>query len=281
MQKLLASAFRQYIRLFAPYCITLLLIYCICKVYVWGITRSVLPTIIVITPTHRRPERLADMTRFSQTLSHIEDLHWVVIEDGSSKVDAVERILQRSGIPYVYFFTNSQYGFPKRGWTHRNFGLSYVRKNYANYNKPAVVYFGDDDNSYDIRLFNNYIRNVKTIGIWAVGLAGAALVEAPRIENGTIVGFDVVYAPKRKFATDMAGFAINLKEILRTNATFHRGCIRKEPETCFLDQFKIPKEEMQAFGYDSKPKDILVWHTKTRNIGTMGSKHGYVIEDVK
>lgn len=48
------------------------------------------------------------------------------------------------------------------------------------------------------------------------GLAGAAKVEAPHVENGTIVGWDVVYAPKRKFASDMAGFAVNLKLILTT-----------------------------------------------------------------
>ena len=48
-------------------------------------------------------------------------------------------------------------------------GLVYVRKNYKNYERPGVVYFADDDNSYDVRLFNNYIRHVKTIGIWAVG----------------------------------------------------------------------------------------------------------------
>lgn len=51
-------------------------------------------------------------------------------------------------------------------------GLEYIRKNYRDYKRNAVVYFADDDNSYDIRLFNKYIRRVKTIGIWAVGLAG-------------------------------------------------------------------------------------------------------------
>lgn len=55
-----------------------------------------------------------------------------------------------------------------RGWTHRNLALQYVRENYDQ-NRNAVLYFADDDNSYDVRLFNNYIRNVTRIGVWAVG----------------------------------------------------------------------------------------------------------------
>ncbi|KAK0396095.1 hypothetical protein QR680_001562 [Steinernema hermaphroditum] len=266
-------------RRFEAAAITVLLLLAIKLLWIWGSHKQRNVTIIVITPTHKRPERLADMTRFSQTLSHIDNLHWIVIEDGTSKVAAVERILIRSGLRYVYFTATTEPGFPKRGWTHRNVALRYIRRHYKDYGRGAVVYFADDDNSYDVRLFNNYIRNVKAVGIWAVGLAGSALVEAPHVINGTITAWDVVYAPKRRFATDMAGFAINLELILQfDSAQFSRACIKTVPESCFLEQFNITKESCEAFGYDDEPKEILVWHTKTKNIGTRGEKHGYVIE---
>ena len=50
----------------------------------------------------------------------------------------------------------------------------------------------------------------------SLGLSGAALVEAPHVVNGSITKWDVVYAPSRKFAVDMAGFAVNLKLVLGT-----------------------------------------------------------------
>jgi hypothetical protein len=228
--------------------VTVALLVAIWKTYEWGTKEANEATIIIITPTHRRPERFADMTRFSQTLMHVKNLHWVVVEDSNQTSPAVERILQRSGLPYAYFYTTTKPGFPRRGWTQRNMALEYIRKNYKDYPKDAVVYFADDDNSYDIRVFDRYIRKVKTIGIWAVGLAGAALVEAPHVVNHTITKWDVYYMPSRKFATDMAGFAVNLNLILSKNATFHEGCVKQSPETCFLTQFGIPKEKVEPFG---------------------------------
>lgn len=64
----------------------------------------------------------------------------------------------------------SYYLIADAGWTPRNHGLKYVRKHYQNYSGNAIVYFGDDDNTYDYRLFDKYIRKVKGLGIWAVGL---------------------------------------------------------------------------------------------------------------
>ncbi|KAI6184705.1 Galactosylgalactosylxylosylprotein 3-beta-glucuronosyltransferase [Aphelenchoides bicaudatus] len=223
-------------------------------------------TIFIITPTHKRPERLADMTRFSQTLMHVPDIVWIVVEDDLKTSPAVEAVLEAK--PYTLW----------RGWTHRNYALDYLRTKYRNYDRNAVVYFADDDNSYDIRLFNDYIRKVETIGVWAVGLSGGAKVEAPHVENGVIKSWDAVYSPGRAYAVDMAGFAVNLKQILKSDASFGKQCIGHDPEDCFLQQFKIPKKDAKPFGWDSNPKEILVWHTRTSPTNVDGGDYGYVFE---
>ena len=86
-----------------------------------------------------------------------------------------------------------------------------------------------------------------------------------------------MWAPERQFATDMAGFALNLKTLLQRkwvpksgqwlqfliifsmnfSATFHAGCGADVPETCFLLQFNILPNETEPFGYNNKPKEIL------------------------
>ncbi|VDM95425.1 unnamed protein product [Onchocerca ochengi] len=127
-------------------------------------------TIIVITPTYLRFARLADMTRLSQTLMHINQLIWIVVEDAEQLSLPVKQLLDRTGLQYYYLAVKHRTGMPVRGWTGRDAGLNFVRKKFASMGSKAVVYFADDDNTYDIRLFNQYIRNVEKIGVWAVGM---------------------------------------------------------------------------------------------------------------
>ncbi|CAD5217666.1 unnamed protein product [Bursaphelenchus xylophilus] len=220
--------------------------------------------IILITPTRQRPERMADLTMLSQTLTHLQNIHWIVVEDGDATVPMVEQLLQRTNIPHTYLQSTNN-GLPCRGWAHRNLALQYLRENRANFAKYAVIYFADDDNGYDLRLFDNYVRQVWRVGIWAVGLPGFGLhgpVEAPKVENSRVVGWLTAWRPERKFATDMAGFAVNLDLVLKSGATFNLHCAGTMPEDCFLSQLNITMEQLEPFGYN-EPKEILVWHRKT------------------
>ena len=54
------------------------------------------------------------------------------------------------------------------------------------------------------------MRHTRKVSVWPVGLSGGALVEKPRLSPANkVIGWDVEWAPTRKFATDMAGFAVS------------------------------------------------------------------------
>ncbi|KAK6019214.1 glycosyltransferase family 43 [Ostertagia ostertagi] len=160
------------------------------------------------------------MTRLANTLRLVPHLHWIVVEDGNETVPYVGKILERSTLPFTYFAAQTPADHPGRGWYERSMGLQYIRKN-ANHLMEhylsGVVYFADDDNAYDTRLFTHYIRNVKKLGIsTSTGLSGGFPVEHPITINGTVVGFNAWRAKYRKFPVDMAGFApLNLDVLLR------------------------------------------------------------------
>lgn len=56
--------------------------------------------IYVITPTYKRPEQVADLTRLAQTLMLVRDIHWLVIEDSLVKSPQLSSLLQSFGIRY-------------------------------------------------------------------------------------------------------------------------------------------------------------------------------------
>ena len=64
------------------------------------LTSQKTPRLYIITPTYRRPEQIAELTRMAQTLMHVQNLHWLVIEDAENKTQLVTDLLQRTGISH-------------------------------------------------------------------------------------------------------------------------------------------------------------------------------------
>lgn len=124
------------------------------------------PTIYLITPTYSRPTQKAELTRLSYTLMHIPNIHWIVIEDAEENSKLVEDVLTRSKIrhtlltaetPHEYKLNISEPSWLKpKGVVQRNAGLKWLRTN-LHISAKGVVYFADDDNTYDLRLFNEVI----------------------------------------------------------------------------------------------------------------------------
>ncbi|XP_063072203.1 galactosylgalactosylxylosylprotein 3-beta-glucuronosyltransferase 2-like [Engraulis encrasicolus] len=223
-----------------------------------------LPVIYVITPTKRRHTQKPDLTRLSNTLRHVPSLHWIVVEDATSRSPLVARVLARSGLPYTHMniprpdFCKT--GCVARGTEQRNLGLKWLRKNRGPQDS-GVVYFADDDNTYDLQLFEE-MRYTKRVSVWPVGLIGGRWYERPKVQDGKVVGWYTRFG-KRKFSTDMAGFAVSLNLILANpEAKFIlKGAKRGRQETDFLNQLTTVE--------DLEPKanhctQVLVWHTRTQ-----------------
>ena len=121
------------------------------------------PTIYVITPTHTRVHQKAELTRLSHTFLHVRKLHWIIVEDSPIKTDIVSRFLSRCGLRYTHLNvatpvdvkmkSSDPHWLKPRGVLQRNKGLEWLRENLHPSTSNGVVYFADDDNTYDLQLF--------------------------------------------------------------------------------------------------------------------------------
>ena len=68
----------------------------------------------------------------------------------------------------------------------------------------SVVYFGDDDNTYDLELFNE-IRRTQRVTVWPVGICGGLRWEGPICINNRVTEWHTAWAKKRPFPIDFAG----------------------------------------------------------------------------
>ena len=120
------------------------------------------PVIYLITPTWQRQTQKADLTALCHTLKHIQSLVWIVVENSASKSPVIQALLRRCGVPAVHLTVESpervrttrKYAPKVMGVLHRNTGLRWVRDHCSRESCNGVVYFGDDDDKYDLRFFD-------------------------------------------------------------------------------------------------------------------------------
>ncbi|VUZ39550.1 unnamed protein product, partial [Hymenolepis diminuta] len=112
-------------------------------------------TIYVITPTYYRITQKPELVRLCTVFSLIRNLHWIVIEDSINKTDLVTDFLDNCNVPSTHLNIPSPKDkkYPIRGSNQRNSGLQWIRENLKLGKHHGVVYFADDDNTYDPRIF--------------------------------------------------------------------------------------------------------------------------------
>ncbi|XP_057305072.1 galactosylgalactosylxylosylprotein 3-beta-glucuronosyltransferase 3-like [Hydractinia symbiolongicarpus] len=231
---------------------------------------DILPIIYLITPTYKRYTQQADLVRMSNTLKHVANIHWILVEDSESKTLLVTSFLSNVGIKYTHLNVRTQRDLilqgndPRwkkhRGVDQRNHALSWLRNNVAK-DTSGVVYFADDDNTYHLDLFKE-MRWTRKVSMWPVALVGGLRWEGPICKDGKVVKFFTAWMPSRQFPVDMAAFAINLKILFNNpksliNPEVKRGWL----ESDFLQQLKINVGDVEAKANDCTR--ILVWHTQT------------------
>ncbi|OAD54766.1 Galactosylgalactosylxylosylprotein 3-beta-glucuronosyltransferase P [Eufriesea mexicana] len=222
-----------------------------------------LEPLYIITPTYRRPEQIPELTRMSHTLMLVKNVHWLVIEDATVATRQVTRLLERTGLKFEHLTApmpekyKQKKGAKPRGVSNRNRGLQWIRANATN----GVFYFADDDNTYDIALFDE-IRKTKRISMFPVGLCTKFGLSTPIIKNDKFIGFYDGWIAGRKFPVDMAGFAVSVKFLLqRPNAAmpFKAGY----EEDGFLKSLAPFEPKEIEFLADNCTR-VLAWHTQTK-----------------
>ncbi|XP_066940686.1 galactosylgalactosylxylosylprotein 3-beta-glucuronosyltransferase P-like isoform X2 [Macrobrachium rosenbergii] len=220
---------------------------------------SDMPKIYVITPTYRRPEQVAELTRLAQTLMLVPNLHWLVAEDSIAPTRRVLAFLDSCSVPHTYLLATASRRYKgankPRGVSNRNAGLKWLKV----HAKEGVFYFADDDNTYDYRIFNE-MRWTKRVSMFPVGLVTRLGVSSPIVSDGKLIGFYDGWIAGRKFPVDMAGFAVNVQFYLQRNSPMMPYSVGFE-EDGFLKALNIKPEEIEPLA-DNCTK-ILVWHTRT------------------
>ena len=222
------------------------------------------PIVYFVTPTYHRREQVVELIRLSQTLVNVKNLVWIIAEDSEICSSRVSSFLfdKREKIPYIHLISpipkmyDNVFSKPK-GVSSRNAAVNWIIDKEMTL-PSGIIYFGDDDNTYDLRLFEE-IRMTRKVSMFPVGFIGTIGFSSPIIEKSKVIGFTDYFFANRKFPVDMAGFAVNI-DVLRRHKPKMPFLVNHE-ETLFLQNLNLNMEDIEPLANDCT--EVLVWHTKT------------------
>lgn len=225
--------------------------------------------IYVVTPTYSRATQKADLTRLAHTLTLVSSLHWIIVEDAARTTELVKKLLLKTDIQYTLLSSKTpdkyklgssdpQWRKP-RGVFQRNRALEWLRL-LKPINEASVVYFADDDNTYDLQLFEE-MRFTNMVSVWPVGLVGGLLWEGPIVSNGKVVTWKTAWKPERPFPIDMAGFAVNLNLLLRNPDTKFSINVQRGYQESELLHKLVTLDQLEPKAANCTK--VYVWHTRT------------------
>ena len=104
-----------------------------------------------------------------------------------------------------------KFGLP-RGVAGRRAALKWI-KEHSGIPDDSIVYFADDDNSYDVKLFTEELIQTREISMFPVGLIRPLGISSPLLDyRNKVVGFikESKFGRDREYPIDMGGFAFSV-----------------------------------------------------------------------
>lgn len=215
--------------------------------------------LILITCTHNHTNRIAYFKHLIKNIfSKINNYTWIIVEDGIKTDDYLSKMLQESGVNHSYL----HYGPTRSGGNaQRNFALEYIH----DYNIDGIVYNLDDDNLYDLKLFDE-IRKIKKISIFPVHGWNRDKndPEKPILDsNNNFKSWNSSW--QRKYSTDMGGFAFRSSLLKNIKKPFWTYIEHGGGESEFIDRLVTNVNDIE-FNLCNNCNNYYVSHNELRNI---------------
>ena len=209
--------------------------------------------VIVVTPTHKRPNRLRMVKNLQSMLEVRSDVVWILVEDGENKDEDLTRLLPGFAV-YLNIGPTKDFGNAQR-----NMAFEYIHDN----DLKGVVYNADDDNWYDPSLFDE-IKKTRRLSVFPVSNLGPTGLERPIVRQSEFVGWQAGWK-ERKFPVDMGGFAFRSELLKQLSRPFwdHEG---RGGESEFISKFVESPHELEFLCDECKR--LMVRHNELIKKGT-------------